>query len=219
MFKWFSRRIFHATNQAVGAAARLVSTFRDKLWTELWPVGFYFSKCCSASTLFTAGSLTRGRVMPQWHCMQRDKIRLNPLEVQGEEKKKKPLMLFPGEGFHFCVSSQGAYTFIFPATLSVHIFFNPPADTSAHVPGAPRSLLCGHQSYSAQLRGLAFSSTHFLPRNWVSVAGPLRLVPIQTTVFSGRGPPSVACIYDTDKDCSARFSLHSGQNFLMRDHF
>ena len=63
-------------------------------------------------------------------------------------------MLFPGEGFSFLCSSQGAYTFIFPVTLSLHIFFNPPADTSAHVPEAPHSLLCGHQSYRAQLQGL-----------------------------------------------------------------
>lgn len=73
-------------------------------------MGFYFSKCCSASTLFTTSSLTRGRVMPQWHCMQRDKIRLNPLEVQGEEKT-------------WCYSLVRVFIFVFLHKVPTHLSF------------------------------------------------------------------------------------------------
>lgn len=65
--------------------------------------------------------------------------------------------VIPQREFSFLCSSQGAYTFIFSLTLSLHIFFNPPADTGAHLPEALHSLHCGHQSCrTANFRGLAF---------------------------------------------------------------
>lgn len=80
----------------------------------------------------------------------RNKIRLNSLELQGEKN------VIPSGGFSFLCSSQGAGTFIFPVTLSLHSFFNPPADTSAHVPEAPIS-----STVDINLTAYHFRAWHF----------------------------------------------------------
>lgn len=71
-------------------------------------------------------------------------------------------MLFPCEVFFFFFFlTWHLHIYLSSDFFFLHIFFNPPADTSAHVPEAPPSLLCGHQSYCTQLQSLLFASVHF----------------------------------------------------------
>lgn len=101
-------------------------------------------------------NLTRDKVMLQWYCAQRIKLDWNHCKVKVNKFWCYSLV------WGFFSFSHDAYTFIFLVTsFFLHIFFNPPADTSAHVPEAPPSLLCGHQSYCAQLQSLLFASAHF----------------------------------------------------------
>lgn len=126
------------------------------VWNEIYPAVFF--------------TLRRHNIRRRRRC-QRQSDGAVTLQSKGIKldsihwgfKVKIYLMFFPGESFSFLCSLQGAHTFIFPPTLSLHISFNPPADTGAHLPEALRSLHCGHQSCQTQLRGFFFFFTSSFP--------------------------------------------------------
>ena len=110
----------------------------------------------------------------------KDKIRLNSLEVQGE----KNLMLFPGEGFHFCVLHE-VPTHLSFQRLFLCIFSLIPL--LIQVLMSQRLLIASSVGINLTVYNFraCFFLNSFSTRDGVFITGPLKVVPTQTAVLLG----------------------------------